>query len=96
VALKLTLIEAIEPENPDTFNVLVFTTLSLIGTAIVPDETVVGAVATDALSATFPPGHIAAEDGVTIGGDGETFTVNVAGFDISGNPPCEQVTTTLY
>jgi hypothetical protein len=67
-----------------------------MGTAIVPDETVVGVDVTDALSATLPPGHIEAEDGVIIGGDGETFTVNVAGFDISGNPPCEQVTTTRY
>jgi hypothetical protein len=61
--------------------------LSGIGTEIVPDETVVDVAATEALIATLPPGHIAADDGVTIGGAGDTLTVNVAAFEISGKPP---------
>jgi hypothetical protein len=94
----LTLTDPTVPTKPDTFSVLVFTVLSAIGTAIVPDETVVGKALWDEvmLNAALPPGHIAAEVGEIVGAGGDTLTDNVAGFDISGKPPPEQVITARY
>src|SRR5688572_1369311 len=81
--------------NPETFIVFVapVALLSGIATLIAPDEVIVDAVV---FNATLPPGQILAAAGVSPGGEGEVLIVNVAGFDISGKPPPEQVTTTRY